>query len=179
MSNHLTPHLTPPCWWLSQLVRSTSLQCGLLLCFQGAAQHGETPGVSAFAVEQLPLRCIRRGRSPCGPHLQLGIHCICLLTSLPSLPASGLQVFEELWRSGGKTPAQIVSEKRLELMQDQEALEQLCQATMEEHPQVVITTHRVRRILGAAGGRGQPEDTAKSLSTAPCNSNPEALPSNG
>lgn len=76
--------------------------------------------------------------------LAAGIHCICLLTSLPT---SGLQVFEELWRSGGKTPAQIVSEKRLELMQDQEALEELCQATMEKHPQVVITTHRVRRIF--------------------------------
>ncbi|XP_070271415.1 glutamyl-tRNA(Gln) amidotransferase subunit B, mitochondrial [Myotis yumanensis] len=52
--------------------------------------------------------------------------------------AAAKKVFEELWRSGGKTPAQIVSEKRLELMQDQEALEQLCQATMEEHPQVVM-----------------------------------------
>lgn len=94
-------------------------------------------------------------------------------------PASGLQVFEELWRSGGKTPAQIVSEKRLALMQDQEALEQLCQATMEKHPQVVITTHRVRRFICAAGGRDQPEDTAKSLSIVPCNSNPEVLPNNG
>lgn len=52
--------------------------------------------------------------------------------------AAAKKVFEELWRSGGKTPAQIVSEKRLELMQDQEALEQLCQATMENHPQVVM-----------------------------------------
>ncbi|XP_036280677.1 glutamyl-tRNA(Gln) amidotransferase subunit B, mitochondrial isoform X1 [Pipistrellus kuhlii] len=52
--------------------------------------------------------------------------------------AAAKKVFEELWRSGGKTPAQIVSEKRLELMQDQEALEELCQATMEKHPQVVM-----------------------------------------
>ncbi|XP_008142268.2 glutamyl-tRNA(Gln) amidotransferase subunit B, mitochondrial isoform X1 [Eptesicus fuscus] len=52
--------------------------------------------------------------------------------------AAAKKVFEELWRSGGKTPAQIVSEKRLELMQDQETLEQLCQATMEKHPQVVM-----------------------------------------
>ncbi|KAM5230010.1 glutamyl-tRNA(Gln) amidotransferase subunit B, mitochondrial isoform 3-T3 [Hipposideros larvatus] len=48
------------------------------------------------------------------------------------------QVFEELWRSKGKTPAQIVSEKELGLLQDRETLEQLCQATMEEHPQVVM-----------------------------------------
>ncbi|XP_019496742.1 PREDICTED: glutamyl-tRNA(Gln) amidotransferase subunit B, mitochondrial isoform X4 [Hipposideros armiger] len=48
------------------------------------------------------------------------------------------QVFEELWRSKGKTPAHIVSEKELGLLQDRETLEQLCQATMEEHPQVVM-----------------------------------------
>ncbi|XP_039731910.1 glutamyl-tRNA(Gln) amidotransferase subunit B, mitochondrial isoform X3 [Pteropus medius] len=52
--------------------------------------------------------------------------------------AAAKQVFEELWRNEGKTPAQIVSEKQLELMQDQEALEQLCHAMMEEHPQVVM-----------------------------------------
>nr|XP_010595505.2 glutamyl-tRNA(Gln) amidotransferase subunit B, mitochondrial isoform X2 [Loxodonta africana] len=48
------------------------------------------------------------------------------------------QVFEELWKSKSKTAAQIVSEKKLELMQDLEALEQLCQAIMEGHPQVVM-----------------------------------------
>ncbi|KAK2500286.1 hypothetical protein MC885_017584 [Smutsia gigantea] len=51
--------------------------------------------------------------------------------------AAAKQVLEELWRSKGKTPAQIVSERKLELMQDREALEQLCQATMEGHPQVM------------------------------------------
>ncbi|XP_057350229.1 glutamyl-tRNA(Gln) amidotransferase subunit B, mitochondrial isoform X2 [Manis pentadactyla] len=50
--------------------------------------------------------------------------------------AAAKQVLEELWRSQGKTPAQIVSERKLELMQDREALERLCQATMEGHPQV-------------------------------------------
>ncbi|KAF6306272.1 glutamyl-tRNA amidotransferase subunit B [Rhinolophus ferrumequinum] len=48
------------------------------------------------------------------------------------------QVFAELWKSEGKTPAQIVSEKKLELMQDRETLEQLCHATMEQHPHVVM-----------------------------------------
>ncbi|KAJ8782458.1 hypothetical protein J1605_010166 [Eschrichtius robustus] len=49
------------------------------------------------------------------------------------------QVFEELWRSKGKTPAQMVAEKKLELVQDAEALEQLCRSMLEAHPQVVIS----------------------------------------
>uniref|UniRef100_A0A8D1C4J1 Glutamyl-tRNA(Gln) amidotransferase subunit B, mitochondrial n=1 Tax=Sus scrofa TaxID=9823 RepID=A0A8D1C4J1_PIG len=48
------------------------------------------------------------------------------------------KVFEELWRSEGKTPTQIVAEKKLELMQDPEELEQLCRATLEAHPGVVM-----------------------------------------
>lgn len=74
---------------------------------------------------------------------------------------SGLQVFEELWRNGGKTPAQIVSEKKLELMQDREALERLCLTTMEEHPQVVSAT------AGPAGARGPPGRHGASLRTRP------------
>ena len=46
-------------------------------------------------------------------------------------------MFEELWRNEGKTPAQIVAEKQLELLQDPEALEQLCSSTLEAHPDVV------------------------------------------
>lgn len=94
-------------------------------------------------------------------------------------------MFEELWRNEGKTPAQIVSEKQLELMQDQEALEQLCHAVMEDHPQVVITTRGVERASCAAGTRPPPwlaeggfVDVAKSLSTASCCSS-EALPTSG
>lgn len=71
----------------------------------------------------------------------------------PFSPTSDLQVLEELWRSQGKTPAQIVSERKLELMQDREALERLCQATMEGHPQVVIITPR-RRGLPVQPERG-------------------------
>ncbi|XP_060034954.1 glutamyl-tRNA(Gln) amidotransferase subunit B, mitochondrial isoform X2 [Erinaceus europaeus] len=48
------------------------------------------------------------------------------------------QVFQLLWRSPGKTPAQIVSEQKLELLQDREALEQLCRATLEGHAHVVM-----------------------------------------
>nr|XP_044986895.1 glutamyl-tRNA(Gln) amidotransferase subunit B, mitochondrial isoform X2 [Jaculus jaculus] len=48
------------------------------------------------------------------------------------------QVFGELCKAEGKTATQIVSEQRLELMQDREELERLCHATMDEHPQVVM-----------------------------------------
>ncbi|XP_026355259.2 glutamyl-tRNA(Gln) amidotransferase subunit B, mitochondrial isoform X1 [Ursus americanus] len=63
------------------------------------------------------------------------------------------QVFEELWRSKGKTPSQIVSEKRLELMQDEEALERVCHAVMEGHPQVVMDVKRgnsraINKLIG-------------------------------
>ncbi|XP_036914304.1 glutamyl-tRNA(Gln) amidotransferase subunit B, mitochondrial [Sturnira hondurensis] len=67
--------------------------------------------------------------------------------------AAAKQVLKELWGSEGKTPAQIVSEKKLELMQDQEALEQLCQATLEEHPQVVMDVKKgnpraINKLIG-------------------------------
>ncbi|XP_035887789.1 glutamyl-tRNA(Gln) amidotransferase subunit B, mitochondrial isoform X2 [Phyllostomus discolor] len=67
--------------------------------------------------------------------------------------AAAKQVFRELWANEGKTPAQIISEKKLELMQDQEALEQLCQATLEEHPQVVMDVKKgnpraINKLIG-------------------------------
>ncbi|KAM5255923.1 glutamyl-tRNA(Gln) amidotransferase subunit B, mitochondrial [Ctenodactylus gundi] len=52
--------------------------------------------------------------------------------------AAAKQVFEELWKGEGKTAAQIVSEKQLELTQDLEALEKLCHSTIEGHSQVVM-----------------------------------------
>ncbi|XP_045849500.1 glutamyl-tRNA(Gln) amidotransferase subunit B, mitochondrial isoform X2 [Meles meles] len=63
------------------------------------------------------------------------------------------QVFEELWRSEGKTPSQIVSEKQLELMQDQETLERACHTVMEGHPQVVMDVKRgnpraINKLIG-------------------------------
>ena len=91
-------------------------------------------------------------------------------TDCSSTPASGAggradpaplrpQVFEELWRSKGKTPAQMVAEKQLELMQDAEALELLCRSTLETHPQVVTSPsgegglHAQRQV-----GRGLPAE---------------------
>ncbi|XP_007457061.1 PREDICTED: glutamyl-tRNA(Gln) amidotransferase subunit B, mitochondrial [Lipotes vexillifer] len=63
------------------------------------------------------------------------------------------QVFRELWRSKGKTPAQMVAEKKLELMQDTEALEQLCRSTLEAHPQVVTDVKKgnpraINKLIG-------------------------------
>nr|XP_058922697.1 glutamyl-tRNA(Gln) amidotransferase subunit B, mitochondrial isoform X2 [Kogia breviceps] len=75
------------------------------------------------------------------------------------------QVFEELWRSKGKTPAQMVAEKKLELMQDAEALEQLCCSTLEAHPQVVTDVKKgnpraINKLIGlvrrATLGRADP-----------------------
>uniref|UniRef100_A0A8C9BTE2 Glutamyl-tRNA(Gln) amidotransferase subunit B, mitochondrial n=1 Tax=Phocoena sinus TaxID=42100 RepID=A0A8C9BTE2_PHOSS len=75
------------------------------------------------------------------------------------------QVFQELWRSKGKTPAQIVAEKKLELMQDAEALEQLCRSTLEAHPQVVTDVKKgnpraINKLIGlvrrATLGRADP-----------------------
>lgn len=63
-----------------------------------------------------------------------------------SLPPH-LQVFEELWKGEGKTAAQIVSEQQLELMQDREALEQLCQATIDGHPQAVTISNGSKVFL--------------------------------
>lgn len=50
----------------------------------------------------------------------------------------GFQVFEELWKGEGKTPLEIVKEKQLELIQDQEELEQICQAVIDEREKEVI-----------------------------------------
>ncbi|XP_057402659.1 glutamyl-tRNA(Gln) amidotransferase subunit B, mitochondrial isoform X2 [Balaenoptera acutorostrata] len=75
------------------------------------------------------------------------------------------QVFEELWRSKGKTPAQMVAEKQLELMQDAEALELLCRSTLETHPQVVTDVKKgnpraINKLIGlvrrATLGRADP-----------------------
>ncbi|EGW07313.1 glutamyl-tRNA(Gln) amidotransferase subunit B, mitochondrial isoform X1 [Cricetulus griseus] len=61
-----------------------------------------------------------------------------LLDSKAISSSAAKQVFEELWKGEGKTAAQIVTEQQLELMQDREALEQLCQAAIDGHPQVVM-----------------------------------------
>ncbi|KAK7805079.1 hypothetical protein U0070_003012 [Myodes glareolus] len=64
-----------------------------------------------------------------------------------------MRVFEELWKGQGKTAAQIVSEQQLGLMQDREALEQLCQATIDGHPQTVMDVKKrnpkaINKLIG-------------------------------
>ncbi|XP_006884564.1 PREDICTED: glutamyl-tRNA(Gln) amidotransferase subunit B, mitochondrial [Elephantulus edwardii] len=87
------------------------------------------------------------------------------------------QVFEELWQSGGKTAAQIVSEKKLELMQDQEALAQLCLDVMEAHPQVVMVVKNgnpraINKLIGlvrkATQSRADPTVIKKILEEKLC-----------
>ncbi|XP_029462875.1 glutamyl-tRNA(Gln) amidotransferase subunit B, mitochondrial isoform X2 [Rhinatrema bivittatum] len=47
------------------------------------------------------------------------------------------QVFQELWKGEGKTPTEIVEEKRLGLIQDRKQLEQICQDVVEGHQEKV------------------------------------------
>ncbi|XP_052586213.1 glutamyl-tRNA(Gln) amidotransferase subunit B, mitochondrial [Peromyscus californicus insignis] len=76
-----------------------------------------------------------------------------LLDSQAISSSAAKQVFEELWKGEGKTAAQIVSEQQLELMQDREALEQLCQATIDGHPQAVMDVKKrnpkaINKLIG-------------------------------
>lgn len=87
-----------------------------------------------FPVAMSPQRH-RAGRSARSSHLS------------PSFPP---QVFEELWKGEGKSAAQIVAAQQLELMQDREALEELCQAIMDGHPQVVTIFSGLLVFLGSS-----------------------------
>uniref|UniRef100_A0A8D2J3Y8 Glutamyl-tRNA(Gln) amidotransferase subunit B, mitochondrial n=1 Tax=Varanus komodoensis TaxID=61221 RepID=A0A8D2J3Y8_VARKO len=48
------------------------------------------------------------------------------------------QVFQEMWKGEGKSPALIAKEKNLELIQDRNELERICQSVMGGHPKEVI-----------------------------------------
>ncbi|XP_068961634.1 glutamyl-tRNA(Gln) amidotransferase subunit B, mitochondrial isoform X2 [Petaurus breviceps papuanus] len=81
-----------------------------------------------------------------------------------SLPAAR-KVFEELWQNQGKTPGQIVQEKKLELLQNQEELEKLCQEVLAKNPQEVMAVKKgnhkvVNKLIGmvrrATEGRADP-----------------------
>lgn len=92
---------------------------------------------------------------PCPPHQHRGTGGGRGIGSSHWFP-SLLQVFEELWRGEGKTAAQIVSEQQLELIQDEEALEELCQATIEGHPQVVSICNGSQFFVCNKRARGTP-----------------------
>lgn len=49
------------------------------------------------------------------------------------------QVFEELWRSPGKTALQIIEEKDLGLVTDSAQLHSICQKVIDSHPDEVRT----------------------------------------
>eukprot|EP00076_Gallus_gallus_P048197 XP_420446.1 glutamyl-tRNA(Gln) amidotransferase subunit B, mitochondrial isoform X1 [Gallus gallus] len=75
------------------------------------------------------------------------------------------QVFEELWKGEGKTPLEIVKEKQLELIQDQEELEQICQAVIDEREKEVMAIKEgnekvINKLIGlvrkATRGRANP-----------------------
>ncbi|OXB71525.1 UNVERIFIED_CONTAM: hypothetical protein H355_016508 [Colinus virginianus] len=75
------------------------------------------------------------------------------------------QVFEELWKGEGKTPLEIVKEKQLELIQDQEELEQICQAVIDEREKEVTAIKEgnvkvINKLIGlvrrATRGRANP-----------------------
>lgn len=44
----------------------------------------------------------------------------------------------ELWKGEGKTPLEIVKEKKLELIRDQKELEEICQAVIDGQEDEVI-----------------------------------------
>uniref|UniRef100_A0A8D0HEX7 Glutamyl-tRNA(Gln) amidotransferase subunit B, mitochondrial n=1 Tax=Sphenodon punctatus TaxID=8508 RepID=A0A8D0HEX7_SPHPU len=65
------------------------------------------------------------------------------------------KVLKELWKGEGKTPAQIVKEKKLELIQDQKELEQICQAVIEGHQPVMEIKKGNKKVLNKLIGQVQ------------------------
>lgn len=51
------------------------------------------------------------------------------------------QVFQEMWRSPGKTAQQIIQEEDLGLVTDTTQLHSICQKVVESHPDEVRTVH--------------------------------------
>lgn len=49
-----------------------------------------------------------------------------------------LQVLEMMWNGEGKSPTLMVKEEKLELIQDRNELECICQAVIDGHQQEVI-----------------------------------------
>lgn len=117
-------------------------EVGLLQFFQNVMKETRaepktvTSWVLTVLLGYLKHHNLAVSESPIMPSALAGL--LDLLDSKAISSSAAKQVFEELWKGEGKTAVQIVSEKQLGLMQDREALEQLCQSTMEGHPQVVM-----------------------------------------
>ncbi|KFR12634.1 hypothetical protein N306_02813, partial [Opisthocomus hoazin] len=73
------------------------------------------------------------------------------------------QVLAELWKGEGKTPLEIVKEKKLGLIQDQKELEQICQAVIDGRENEVIAIKAGnRKVLNKLIGLVQRETQGRS-----------------
>ncbi|KAM7112376.1 glutamyl-tRNA(Gln) amidotransferase subunit B, mitochondrial isoform 2-T2 [Ciconia maguari] len=73
------------------------------------------------------------------------------------------QVLAELWKGEGKTPLEIVKEKKLELIQDQKELEQICQAVIDgQENEVMAIKAGNRKVLNKLIGLVQRETQGRS-----------------
>lgn len=57
------------------------------------------------------------------------------------VPPRVSQVFQEMWKSSGKTARQIIREKDLGLVSDAAQLHGICQKVVDSHPDEVRPTH--------------------------------------
>ncbi|XP_075005607.1 glutamyl-tRNA(Gln) amidotransferase subunit B, mitochondrial isoform X5 [Calonectris borealis] len=74
-----------------------------------------------------------------------------------------LLVLAELWKGEGKTPLEIVKEKKLELIQDQKELEQICQAVIDgQENEVMAIKAGNRKVLNKLIGLVQRETQGRS-----------------
>uniref|UniRef100_A0A8C4TM28 Glutamyl-tRNA(Gln) amidotransferase subunit B, mitochondrial n=1 Tax=Falco tinnunculus TaxID=100819 RepID=A0A8C4TM28_FALTI len=73
------------------------------------------------------------------------------------------QVLAELWKGEGKTPLEIVKEKKLELIQDQKELEQICQAVIDgQENEVMAIKAGNQKVLNKLIGLVQRETQGRS-----------------
>ncbi|KFQ83020.1 hypothetical protein N335_13051, partial [Phaethon lepturus] len=73
------------------------------------------------------------------------------------------QVLAELWKGEGKTPLEIVKEKKLELIQDQKELEQICQTVIDgQENEVMAIKAGNQKVLNKLIGLVQRETQGRS-----------------
>uniref|UniRef100_A0A8C2XQT1 Glutamyl-tRNA(Gln) amidotransferase subunit B, mitochondrial n=1 Tax=Cyclopterus lumpus TaxID=8103 RepID=A0A8C2XQT1_CYCLU len=69
------------------------------------------------------------------------VHPVCVLVSPASPWFLFPQVFQEMWRSPGKTASQIIQEQDLGLVSDATQLHSICQKVVDSHP---VEVHAIR-----------------------------------
>ncbi|XP_051646561.1 glutamyl-tRNA(Gln) amidotransferase subunit B, mitochondrial isoform X4 [Manacus candei] len=73
------------------------------------------------------------------------------------------QVLAELWKGEGKTPLEIVKEQKLQLLQDQKELEQICQAVIDrQENEVMVIKAGNLKVLNKLIGLVQRETQGRS-----------------